>query len=63
MAFDVHMSFAGIELDMAMQMYFWPYANANVQAMFLGTAETLDADLVGGVLKTVDDNLKAAAGN
>jgi hypothetical protein len=61
MAFDVQMSFAGIELPLAMQLYFWPYGNANVQALFLGTKETLTADLVGGVLETVDEKLQAAA--
>ncbi len=62
MAFDIDMSVAGLNLQMAMQLYFWPYGNANVQAMFLGTAESLNADLVGGVLKTVDNNLQEAAG-
>jgi hypothetical protein len=62
MAFDVDMSFAGIELPLAMQLYFWPYGNANVQALFLGTRETLTGDLVAGVLETVDEKLKAASG-
>ena len=61
MAFDIDMSVAGVDLQLAMQLYFWPYGNANVQAMFLGTNDTLTSDLVGGVLKTVDDNLKTAA--
>ena len=61
MAFEIDMSIAGIELEMAMQMYFWPYGNATVQVLFLGTNETLSGNLVGGVLKAVDDNLKAAA--
>jgi hypothetical protein len=61
-AFDVRLSFAGIDLDMAMQIYFWAYGNANVQALFVGTRDTLNADLVRGVLEAVDENLKAAAG-
>jgi hypothetical protein len=48
---------------MAMQLYFWPYGNANVQAMFLGTTDALNADLVGGMLNKTDENLKAAAGD
>jgi hypothetical protein len=62
MAFDMHMTIANIELDMAMEMYFWPYENASVRALFLGTNEVLNAELVGGVLQTVDRKLKAAAG-
>ena len=62
MAFDVEMSFAGIEFQLAMQLYFWPYGNANVQALFLGTKDMLNGDLVGGVLDAVDANLEAAAG-
>jgi hypothetical protein len=61
MAFDIDMSFAGIDLPLAMQLYFWPYGNANVQALFLGTTEALNAELVGGVLETVDEKLQAAA--
>jgi hypothetical protein len=61
MAFDIDMSVSGIELSMAMEMYFWPYGNATVQALFLGTNDTLTSDLVGGVLQTVDTKLKAAA--
>jgi hypothetical protein len=33
-----------------------------VQALFVGTRDTLNADLVRGVLEAVDENLKAAAG-
>ena len=62
MAFDIEMSVSGIELAMAMQMYFWPYENAQVQVLFLGTNETLTESLVGDVLKTVDSKVKAAAG-
>ena len=63
MAFDVSLSFAGTSIDMGMQMYFWPYGNATVKALFLGTKDTLTADLVGTVLQATDKNLKAAAGN
>ena len=63
MAFDIDMSIAGIELAMAMQMYFWPYGNANVQVLFLGTNETLTSDLVGDVLEATDEKLKTAAGD
>jgi hypothetical protein len=61
MAFDMDMSFAGIEISMGMQLYFWLYGNATVQALFLGTEDTLTADLVGDVLQTVDSKLRAAA--
>ena len=62
MAFDIDMSIAGIDLAMAMELYFWAYGNANVQVMFLGTNETLTEDLVQGVLSVVDENLRNAAG-
>jgi hypothetical protein len=62
MAFDIEMSVSGIELSMAMRMYFWPYENAQVQVLFLGTNETLTDSFVGDVLKTVDNKVKAAAG-
>jgi len=43
-------------------MYFWPYGNATVQVLFLGTNETLSGSFVSGVLQTVDEKLQAAAG-
>ena len=61
-AFDIDIAFAGVNLEMAMQMYFWPYGNANVQALFLGAKDRLNGDLVGGVLDAVNDNLQSAAG-
>jgi hypothetical protein len=63
MSFDVGIKFAGTELNMAMQMYFWPYRNAEVKAIFLGTSDTLTAGFVGDVLKTVDQKIAAAAGD
>ena len=61
MAFDIDMAVAGLELEMAMQMYFWPYGNANVQVMFVGTNEALTEELIQTVLNAVDENLQAAA--
>jgi hypothetical protein len=60
MAFDMEISF-GIDVSMSMQMFFWPYGNATVQALFLGTKESLTNELVSGVLETIDSKLKAAA--
>lgn len=60
-AFDVGMSFAGIDIDFVMEMYFWPYGNAGVQALFLGAKDSFPDDLVEDVLKTVDRKLEEAA--
>jgi hypothetical protein len=60
MAFDIDMSVSGLELGMAMQMYIWPYENSEIQVLFLGTKQTLTRALVGNVLKTVDEKVKAA---
>lgn len=62
MAFDIEMALMGIEIDMAMKMFFWPYGNASVEAMFIGDRETLTNELVQNVLSTVDRKLQAAAG-
>lgn len=59
-AFDLEMSFLGEELELAMELYFWPYGNASVQAQFLGSSDALD-DIVGDMLEIVDENLQTAA--
>ena len=61
MAFDIHMDISGIELDMAMEIYFWPYGNAALTVSFLGTPDTLDADTTGPTLDAVAEKLKAAS--
>ena len=60
MAFNIKLSVAGQTLDMAMEMYFWPYANAEAQVMFSGPGGSLNSNLVGETLKKVDSKLVAA---
>jgi hypothetical protein len=61
MAFDIHMDISGIELDLAMEMYIWPYGNAKVTVTFMGTPDSLDAGVTGPTLDAVVEKLKAAA--
>lgn len=61
LAFQIDMSLAGIELDLMMQMYFWPYGNASAQAFFFGPTEVVDTELVGTVLEIIENKLSAAA--
>ena len=63
MAFDIHMDISGIELDMAMEMYLWPYGNAKVSVSFMGAPEDLNGDVTGPTLDAVVEKLKAAAGS
>lgn len=63
MAFDIEMTFLGIEFEMAIQMYLWAYGNARVQVMFIGDPADLTGDVVNGVLTRVDEKLQAAAAN
>ncbi|HEU0074509.1 MAG TPA: hypothetical protein VFS30_10895 [Dehalococcoidia bacterium] len=63
LAFDIHMDISGIELDMALEMYLWPYGNAKVTVQFMGTPDTLDSDVTGPALDAVVEKLKAAAGS
>jgi hypothetical protein len=63
MAFDIHMDISGIELDLAMEMYLWPYGNAKVTVQFMGSPDTLDSDVTGPTLDAVVEKLKAAAGS
>ncbi len=60
MAFNIKLAVAGQTLDMAMEMYFWPYANAEAQVMFSGPGGSLNSNLVGETLKKVDSKLVAA---
>ena len=61
MAFDVHMNISGIELDMAMEMYLWPYGNAAVTVSFMGAPDDINAGLTGPTLDAVVEKLQAAA--
>ena len=60
MAFNIKLSIAGQTLEMAMEMYFWPYGNAEAQVMFSGPGGSLNSNLVGETLKKVDSKLVAA---
>ncbi len=60
MAFDLHLDISGLELDLAMEMYLWPYGNAKVTATFLGTPDAINAALTGPTLDAIVDKLKAA---
>jgi hypothetical protein len=60
MAFNIKVSAAGQSLDMAMEMYFWPYGNAEAQVMFSGPRGGLNSSLVGETLKKVDSKLVEA---
>ena len=61
MAFDLHLDITGIELDMAMEMYLWPYGNAKVTTTFIGTPDSVNGDLTGPALDAVVEKLEAAA--
>jgi hypothetical protein len=63
MAFNLHLNAAGQELDLAMEMYLWPYGNAKVSAQFMGTPDTLNAEVTGPTLDAVATKLEAAAGS
>jgi hypothetical protein len=60
MAFNIKLSVVGQTLDMAMEMYFWPYANAEAQVMFSGPSGALNGNLVQGVLTRVNNKLVEA---
>jgi hypothetical protein len=61
MAFDINMDLAGIELDLSMEMYLWPYGNAKVTVQFMGSQESLNSDLTGPTLDAIVDKLDSAA--
>ena len=61
MAFDIHMMISGVELDMAIEMYLWPYANAKITATFMGTPESLNSEVTGPTLDALVKRLEAAA--
>ncbi len=60
MGFDIHMDIAGIKMDMAMEMYIWPYGNASATVMFLGEPDAITSQLTEPVLRVVDDKIVAA---
>jgi hypothetical protein len=60
MSFNIKLSVVGQSFDMAMEMYFWPYANAEARVMFSGPGGALNAAMVGDVLTKVNDRLVAA---
>ena len=61
LAFDMAMNISGIELDLAMEIYFWPYGNAKVTTTFMGEGDTLGSDITGPTLDAVVEKLEAAA--
>lgn len=61
MGFDLDMAVGAIELNMAMEMYMWPYGNAGVMAMFIGDQVNLDTDLIGSTLSAFEQQLADAA--
>jgi hypothetical protein len=62
MAFDINLSAATANLQIALQLYSWPYGNTMAKALFLGPKQSLTQDLIRNVLDATNRNLKAAAG-
>lgn len=60
LAFALKLTIATVELDMRMEMYFWPYGNAKVSLLFLGTADNVNKELTTKVTSVVDQKLQAA---
>lgn len=60
MGFDIHLRVAGITMDMALEMYIWPYGNASATVMFIGVPDEINSQLTEPVLRVVDDKFAAA---
>lgn len=61
MAYDINMDLGAIQLDMALELYMWPYGNAKVMALFVGDQDALSADLTDSALATFEQKLSDAA--
>jgi hypothetical protein len=62
LSFSLLMEVPGIlEVEAILAMYFWPYANANVQVLVIGSTDDLDGDAVAAIVHAVDDSVRAAA--
>jgi hypothetical protein len=58
--FDMIMSMAGVEFDMAMEFHFWTREGAQVTTMVAGPREELERSFVDDVLSAVDARVSAA---
>jgi hypothetical protein len=61
LGFEIGLSLAGFEVDMAMEMHFWPHGNGQVTTLVSGPVGEVDDALVSEVLATVDRKMAAAA--
>jgi hypothetical protein len=50
----------GITLEAVMGLYMWPYSNAGIQVMIIGSEEDLGADAFKDILAAVDASVRAA---
>ena len=60
MGFDIHLGISGIKMDMAVEIYVWPYGNASATVMFLGVPDAINSQLTEPILRVVDDKIIAA---
>lgn len=61
LAFDLDLAFFGFDADMVIEMYFWPYGNAEVSVLVFGSPEALASGVSGDALAVLDARLAAAA--
>jgi hypothetical protein len=62
LAFRMEIEINGLAtLEAVMGLYMWPYSNAGVQVMILGSEDDLEADDFAAILDSVDKTVRAAA--
>ncbi|MGE0134612.1 MAG: hypothetical protein AB7L91_10930 [Dehalococcoidia bacterium] len=59
-AFDFSVQASVITVDASMEMYLWPYSNAEVTVMFTSAHGDLSADDIEATLRAVDDGMRKA---
>ena len=60
LAFRMEIEVTGITLEAVMGLYMWPYSNAGIQVMIIGSEEDLGPDAFKDILAAVDASVRAA---
>lgn len=61
MGFDMDIAVGTVQLELAIEMYMWPYGNAGISALFLGSRDALDSELIDSTLVAFDRKVIATA--